>query len=88
MYEIMQTARFKKDLKMVKRRGQDMNLLREVVNHLAAGEKLDDKYLNHELKGRYRAYQECHLQPNWLLIYSYVDSILYLVRTGTHSDLF
>ncbi len=88
MYEIIETSKFKKDLKLVRKRGYDLSLLGEVVNALAAGEKLDASYWNHKLIGGAQNYQECHLKPDWLLIYSYVDSILYLIRTGTHSDLF
>ena len=90
MYEIKRTGQFKKDLKSAISRGYDMNLLQTVVDTLAEGKKLDTKYNDHELSGNWKGYRECHILPDWLLIYQYskTELILYLTRTGTHSDLF
>ena len=89
-YEIQRTSQFKRDYKLAKKRGCDMQLLKEVVTILADGEQLPPKYFNHHLSGQYAGYQECHIEPDWLLIYRITESqlILTLFRTGTHSDLF
>jgi len=89
-YKIERTTRFKKDYRLIKKRGYDMNLLEEVVRSLAQGEQLSDKYLDHPLKGDYKDCRECHITPDWLLIYEIAENTLklYLTRTGTHSDLF
>ena len=89
-YKIVQTGRFKKDLKIIRKRGYDLNLLGIVVDMLASGQKLPDKYKEHNLLGNYFGCKECHITPDWLLIYEVTEEelILYLTRTGTHSDLF
>jgi mRNA interferase YafQ len=90
MYKIAASTRFKRDLKLVIKRGYNISLLENVVSKLAAGEALDEKYNDHPLKGNYIGYRECHITPDWLLIYE-IDNgelILLLTRTGTHSDLF
>lgn len=89
-YKIARTGKFKKDLKLAKKRGYDLNLLSTVVDILAAGEKLPEKYRDHDLSGNYDGCRECHITPDWLLIYEIENDevILYLTRTGTHSDLF
>lgn len=89
-YEIVQTGRFKRDLKTARKRGYDLSLLGVVVDTLAAGEDLPKKYKDHFLSGEYTGCRECHITPDWLLIYEIdgTDLILYLTRTGTHSDLF
>ncbi|MBQ1734500.1 MAG: type II toxin-antitoxin system YafQ family toxin [Lachnospiraceae bacterium] len=89
-YSIVQTGRFKRDLKTARKRGYDLTLLGKVVDSLAAGEVLPSKYKDHPLSGDYEGCRECHITPDWLLIYE-IDGdelILYLTRTGTHSDLF
>lgn len=90
MYQIRPSVKFQKDLKRVQRRGYDISLLTNVLKILAAGEPLPEKYKDHNLTGNYKGCRECHITPDWLLIYEVVDSeiILYLTRTGTHSDLF
>ena len=67
-----------------------MSILKDVVDRLSEGKQLDDKYRDHSLTGEYSGYRECHLQPDWLLVYKIVNDTLTLVlaRTGTHSDLF
>lgn len=90
MLKIVPSNQFKKDLKLAKRRGCKIELLQEVVNTLALGQSLDKKYRDHGLAGNYRGFRECHIEPNWLLIYRISQDTLelFLFRTGTHSDLF
>lgn len=90
MYNVRPTSKFQKDLKRAKRRGYDINLLRDIIKKLAAGEPLPAKNKDHGLCGDYIGCRECHITPDWLLIYEVDgdDLILYLTRTGTHSDLF
>jgi len=89
-YIIERSSLFKKDYKTVKKRGYDISLLLEVIEILANGEILPEKYKDHELKGKYIGFRECHITPDWLLIYKIKENllILALTRTGTHSDLF
>ncbi len=89
-YGIVPTSLFKKDLKTIKKRGYDLSLLNDVVETLASGQTLAEKYKDHNLIGNYKGCRECHITPDWLLIYEISDNelILYLTRTGTHSDLF
>ena len=89
-YRIKPTSRFQKDLKRIQKRGYDIDRIKEVVLELAEGRTLDPKYNDHGLTGEYSGCRECHITPDWLLIYEiYEDElILYLTRTGTHSDLF
>ena len=89
-YSIVMTTLFKKDLKAIKKRGYNLSLLNEVVDILALGLPLPEKYRDHNLIGNYKGCRECHITPDWLLIYEISDNdiILYLTRTGTHSDLF
>ena len=90
MYVIKPTSRFEKDVKLAKKRGYDLNLLTEIIKKLAAGEELPPKNRDHQLVGNYSECRECHITPDWLLVYEYEegDLILFLTRTGTHSDLF
>lgn len=83
-----QTA-FKKDYKRIKKRGYDTRLLEAIVKKLAAGEKLEEKNHDHALTGNWSGYRECHITPDWLLIYKIDDGelILILTRTGSHVDL-
>jgi mRNA interferase YafQ len=90
VYDIIRTARFKRDYKLVKKRGLDTALLMEVIRALASGESLPVRYRDHELTGDWIGHRECHIQPDWLLVY-HIDGdelALVLSRTGTHSDLF
>ncbi|MBR6536903.1 MAG: type II toxin-antitoxin system YafQ family toxin [Lachnospiraceae bacterium] len=90
MYRIVATGKFKKDLKTVIKRGYNMKLMDEVVTMLSNGETLPEKNKDHALVGNYVGKRECHITPDWLLIYE-IDNgelILYLTRTGSHSDLF
>ena len=89
-YELKPTNQFKKDLRLAKKRGYNLKRLEIVIENLAEGQPLDAKHRDHELMGDYVGFRECHVQPDWLLIYRYEDMELYLIlsRTGTHSDLF
>jgi len=90
MYTVKPTTRFQKDLKRAERRGYKIDLLTAIIKKLAAGDVLDVNHKDHPLKGQYKGCRECHITPDWLLIYEIVNDtlILYLTRTGTHSDLF
>ena len=89
-YNVKFSNRFKRDLKIARKRGYRIELLEEVVATLAQGEKLDPRYRDHELSGNYENMRECHITPDWLLVYQIFENelILFLSRTGTHSDLF
>lgn len=82
------TSRFEKDLKRVRRRKKDLNKLWAVVEQLLAGERLEPRYRQHRLSGRWSAYWECHIAPDWLLVWGWEADLLIVVRTGTHADLF
>jgi len=88
MREIRRTGQFKRDVKRVQKRGEDMGLLRDVIIRIAAGEALESQYRDHPLSGEYSGARECHMEPDWLLIYERTEAELILIRTGTHSDLF
>ena len=88
LYDVEMTSVFKKELKKAKKRGLDLQLLNEIVTKLQCGEPLPDKNKDHALTGNWVHHRECHIQPDWLLIYQINDNELYLVRTGTHADLF
>lgn len=89
-YEIQRTSQFKKDYKLAVKRGCDINKLQKVVMILASGETLPEEYRDHPLRGNYSGYRECHIEPDWLLVYRITENVLVLTlyRTGTHSDLF
>lgn len=90
IYTIEYTNKIEKDIKLAIKRGLDISLFKIVVTMLEKGEKLPAKYKLHKLKGNYQGYWECHIQPDWLLIWEQNDTIrlITLIRTGTHSDLF
>ena len=90
MLSIVLSNRFKKDLKHAKKRGLDLDLLEEVVDQLAKYVPLPEKNRDHALTGDYIGFRECHVAPDWLLVYRVEDEELelFLFRTGTHSDLF
>lgn len=90
IYAVKPTSRFQKDLKRIQKRGYDISLLTDIIKKLANGEQLPEKNKDHALGGDYIGCRECHITPDWLLIYE-IDNgelLLYLTRTGTHSDLF
>ena len=89
-YEVKFTNQFKKDLKLAKKRNKDLDKLFEVVNILADGGTLDARYRDHDLSGGYKGTRDCHIEPDWLLVYEIRDEVLVLMlyRLGTHSELF
>lgn len=89
-YEIRFTTRFKKDVKLISKQGKKLDKLYDIVQKLADKIPLEQKYRDHELHGDYEGFRECHIEPDWLLIYQIDDCeiILFLSRTGSHSDLF
>ena len=90
MFELELTHQYLKDLKLARKRGLDENKLNEIILKLISGDELPKKNRDHALTGNYKGFRECHIAPDWLLIYSRETTIkiVTLVRTGTHSDLF
>ena len=88
MLEISFTGQFKKDYKLCKKRGYNMKLLQEIIDTLAIPKELPLKNRDHNLSGNYVNKRECHIMPDWLLIYQIEETQLVLYRIGTHSDLF
>lgn len=87
--KVVWTTQFKKDYKRAKKQGQPLEELKTVIKKLTRGERLDSKHKDHPLKGSFRKdYRECHIKPDWLLIYRIEEDALVLVRNGTHSDFF
>ncbi|MDO5022148.1 MAG: type II toxin-antitoxin system YafQ family toxin [Eubacteriales bacterium] len=89
MLKVKFTTAYKKSYKLMKKRGMNISLLDEVVDCLRQGKTLENKYRDHALKGNFKGFRECHIQPDWLLIYLIEDDVLTLtlVDTGTHSDI-
>lgn len=88
MLTLRRDGRFKKDVKVCIKRGYDMELMKDVIRTLSIPEPLQKKHRPHSLTGDYSGYDECHITPDWLLIYKQTETELLLARTGTHSDLF
>ena len=86
--QIRQSAQFRRDIRRLGRQGADLSLLEDVVTKLVVQEPLEERLRDHLLAGNWRGHRECHLQPDWLLIYRVQDSELQLVRTGSHAELF
>lgn len=80
--------KFIKDLKRMKKRGKQTNKFENVIRQFVAGKELAKQYLDHSLKGEYSDCRECHIEPDWLLIYIIQDTTIIFVRIGTHADLF
>lgn len=89
-YTVKPTNKFQKDLKRIQKRGYNIDLLTNIIKKLANGEALSRENKDHPLTGNYKGTRECHIQPDWLLIYEISEEnlYLYLTRTGSHSDLF
>lgn len=89
-YDVQFTSQFKKDVKLAEKQNKNLNKLFEVIEILANGETLDARYKDHSLTGNYKGTRECHIEPDWLLIYEIRNNILVLMlyRLGTHSELF
>ncbi|MFZ1977507.1 MAG: type II toxin-antitoxin system YafQ family toxin [Bacteroidota bacterium] len=88
MLTLRRVSQFKKDYKRCLKRGHDIEQLHAIIEMLANGKKLDAKYIDHSLLGDYKDCRECHIDPDWLLIYKLTENELILIRTGTHTDLF
>ncbi len=88
MLKISATNRFKKDLKVCQKRKYNFDLLYSVIDALAMPIPLEERHREHNLRGDFAGHRECHITPDWLLIYRVTDKELILDRTGTHSDLF
>ena len=89
MLTVKYTTAYKKSYKLMKKRGKNLSLLEEVIDTLRQGKALEERFCDHELKGNRKGFRECHIQPDWLLIYLIENDILTLtlVDTGSHSDL-
>jgi len=89
-FTVRYSTKFKRDVKLAKKRGLPLKELKDIIETLATGKKLDPKYHDHNLSGNYAMFRECHIQPDWLLIYRMNDKELEVLayRTGTHCDLF
>ena len=88
MRPIRTTRQFERDLKLARKRGWKLQKLWAVIQILSSGERLDPRFRPHRLSGRWRGFMECHVEPDWLLVWMSDDDGLVLVRTGTHADLF
>ncbi len=88
MLTIYYSTQFKKDFKRAKKQQKDLSKLQTVIEILVNEEPLDLRYKDHQLVGNWKNHRECHIEPDWLLIYRIFDANLYLERTGSHSDLF
>lgn len=86
--KIRQSTRFRRDIRRLRKQGTDLSKLETAVTLLVAQRALEATYRDHALTGNWRGYRECHLQPDWLLIYRVVDNELQLTRTGSHAELF
>jgi mRNA interferase YafQ len=85
---LAQTKQFKKDVKRMRKRGKDLEKTKAVIDLLVAGEPLPPKNRDHKLGGNWIGRRDCHVEPDWILIYKLTEDELLLERTGTHSDLF
>jgi len=88
MLEIIRTSQFKRDVKKALRRNKTPEKLKTLIRLLVRGKTLPDKYQDHPLRGDYKSCRDCHIEPDWLLIYRINGNELHLIRTGTHADLF
>ena len=88
MLKIVQSTRFKRDIKKARKQGKNLSELKAAIELLATSNQLPEKYLDHNLSGAYAHYRECHIRPDWLLIYRIAEDELRLARTGSHSELF
>ena len=88
MKSLSQTSQFARDVKRMRKRGKDPAKLRDIVQRLACGETLESRHRDHPLHGEWKGTRDCHVEPDWVLIYTADASSLRLERTGTHADLF
>ena len=90
MYNLRFTSKIQRNIKLMKKRGKDLDKLKLVLNMLQKGQELPAKYKDHSLSGNFTGCRECHIEPDWLLVYEIINSelIILLLTTGSHSDLF
>jgi len=88
MSRIFQTSQFKRDVKRLKKRGKNLQKLTEIITGLAEGSSLEEKHRDHALTGRWSGSRDCHIEPDWILVYRTEGDVLYLERSGSHSDIF
>jgi len=88
MKRVHSSTAFEKDIDRLIGRKKDVEKLKPVIRSLVRGEKLDQIYREHKLTGNYYGYRDCHIESDWLLLYKYDEETLFLIRTGTHADLF
>jgi mRNA interferase YafQ len=88
MRTIRRTSQFRRDVKRMQRQGKDVQKLKRILEALVEGEPLAAKHRDHVLVGQYKGTRECHIEPDWLLIYELGETEIVLIRTGSHSDLF
>jgi mRNA interferase YafQ len=86
--EVIRSTHFKRDVKLAEKRGKNMAKLRELIVLLVEASPLPPRYQDHVLSGEWKHHRDCHIEPDWLLLYKVDGNDLYLVRTGTHADLF
>ncbi|QTQ12587.1 type II toxin-antitoxin system YafQ family toxin [Treponema parvum] len=89
-YEVKFTTQFKKDIKRAEKQNRNLNKLFGVIDLLVHGKPLEAKYRDHALSGKYKGTRECHIDPDWLLVYEHLNDVLVLMlhRAGSHSELF
>ena len=85
---IKYTSQFKKDYKRIQKQNKDINKLKQLINKLVSGVSLEDKNHDHQLTGKWKGHRDCHIEPDWILIYRITSDTLFLERTGSHSELF
>jgi mRNA interferase YafQ len=85
---LLTTTAFERDLRRVEKRGKDLDRLEVIVNQLQAGKSLPSRCRPHALRGNWAGHWDCHVEPDWLLLYRVTDAELILVRTGSHAELF
>lgn len=88
MLAVFTTTQFKKEVEKARKRGKDMSKLGDIIKKLSNEEPLEAKFRNHKLKGNYQGRWECHIEPDWLLVYCKTHTEIIFERTGSHSDLF
>lgn len=87
MREFKYSARFKRDYKLCKKRGRDMQKMQYILSILALGETIPERYKDHPLKSNWKGYRDIHIEPDWILIYKLEGAVILLAATGTHSDI-
>ena len=88
MLNPFRTTQFKRDVKLAAKRGRNMSKIKAIMTKIIKQESLDPKHKNHKLTGNYKEHWECHIEPDWLLVYRLTNTEVIFARTGTHSDLF